>query len=209
MTDTTELVRKGVSLPELLTAIVPARKTASTAIVAQPPKHIVRTGEVEGALNELAELDLVHVDEVRQLTSAEKVALMRERVLLDTLAAFIEKRKAVMKKAVYNHLDIEAAGDDEALRDKDGHLVKAGRVEVPELALAFTREERAGQPHVTAEGLEAVLDHDDYLECTTPVRVVDEAKIMLKVRKDPNIVAKLAEAVVPGEATTAFNKRKL
>jgi hypothetical protein len=133
---------------------------------------------------------------------------MRERVMLDELGKFIDDRKAAMKRAIYNHLD-QTEPDPDAPRDKDGHLVKAGRVEVPALGLAFTRETKQSSPHLTAEALEEVLSHEDYLECTTPVRVVDEAKVMLKVRKKPAIVAQLAQAVTAGEPTTAFNKRKL
>jgi hypothetical protein len=66
MTDTAlELVRKGVSLPDLLTAIVPARKT-STVVQPPAPKQVVRTDAVEAALTTLRALDLVQVDEVRR-----------------------------------------------------------------------------------------------------------------------------------------------
>jgi hypothetical protein len=209
------LIKNAATLPQLLAAIVPARREPAEAVVVAPPKQVELTVKVLDAMDKVREGTVVNVDEVRPLTPAETEALMAERVQLDELEAYIKDRKEAMKSMVYQTLDdaavkaAAAAGAEvDAERDDKGYLILKDRLPVPKLGLAFSREPRSGSPEMTVEGLEANLDREDFLACTTQVRVVDEAKVMLHVRSKPGIVEGLARSIVPKPSTTSLFKRK-
>ena len=205
------LIKNAATLPQLLAAIVPARREPVEIVAVTPPKQVELTKKVLDAMDKIREGTVVNVDEVRALTPAESEALMAERVQLDELEAYIKDRKEAMKAAVYQTLDANAVASgaaDTADRDDKGYLILKDRLPVPKLGFAFSREVRSGAPEMTVEGLEANLDHEDFLACTTQVRVVDEAKVMLHVRNKPEIVPGLAKAIVAKPATTSLYKRK-
>ena len=145
--------------------------------------------------------------------------MMAEREDLDALEKYIKARKDAHRTMVFNHLDIEAE-EAEMVADTDtkGHVLAKGEV-ASTGGHRFTRELRAGSPTVTAEALEElvirgdvvsddVFDHEDYLACTTQVRVLDEEKTLLHMRKNPDIVQALAAAATPGRVTASLNRRK-
>jgi hypothetical protein len=120
---------------------------------------------------------------VRSLTEDELRQLLQEYEDLK----IIEGRRDSIKHAVLNHNDLGLIADDavaDAEVNKDGHYIKKSTVKVPGSGKAFSWEisERGGG-EVTAEALadleaKGVITHDDYLACTTQVRVVDEAKVL-------------------------------
>lgn len=205
-----------IDLQAILKTITPA--PAAPALPAAPPLPAVITEDQRKALDRLHEVfgKVVPTDR-RALQPAEVTALVDERMTLDEIEKLASKRKEGIRTAVCNHLDVEAEEDgnipEDATRDKDGHYVLPGKVPAPDLGKAFSREVRAGTPHITADGLKALVDsgdlsHEDYLEMTTQVRVVDENKIMLRLRKNPDLVRALQKATTPVGKTASVYLRK-
>ena len=155
------LIKNAATLPQLLAAIVPARRETVEVVAVAPPKQVELTSKVLGAMDVIREGTVVNVTEVRALTPAETEALMAERVQLDELEAYIKDRKEAMKSAVYQTLDANAVASGAAAtaeHDDKGYLILKDRLPVPKLGLAFSREVRSGSPEMTVEGLEANLD---------------------------------------------------
>lgn len=198
---------------------VSKREDDTATLPVDLPKSVVATSEQLTALASLPSTVAVAVTptERRRLEADELVALMDERGLLDAVAKLIEDRKEAQRAALFNHFDVEAESTGQTgERDKKGHLLAKAEVVVPGSGKKFTREVRSGSPTLTAEALEAVaqddsvagFDHDDYIACTTQVRVVDEAKVLLHLRKKPSIITALAAATQPGSTTAALYVRK-
>ena len=87
---------------------------------------------------------------------------------------------------------------------EDGWYIAKCGVDSTQHEKGFVRQVQPGSPTLTAEALEAMVGHhgfthEDYLACTSAVRVLDEAKVMLHLRKRPEIVAALQEATVRGK----------
>lgn len=218
-----DLVRKGNGkLPEIVSvALAPteaqAPDTFEVLSVAIAPNSAVLEA-VRDAVVAAAEVAPVTVTERRRLDQDEVNRLMKERIELDEIEKYIKARKDAMKTMVFNHLDIdvEEAGAV-ATPDSKGHYLAKGEV-VSNVGHRFTRELRSGSPTVTAEALEDLVEsgtvsedvfsHEDYLACTTQVRVLDEEKTLLHMRKRPEIVEALAAAAVPGKTTASLNRRK-
>lgn len=178
-------------------------------------KVIAAVDTIVKASKEVAPLT---VTERRKLDQAEVDTLMAERDELDVLEKYIKARKAAHRTMVFNHLDIEleAAGKT-GPTSKDGHYITDGEL-VTTGGHRFTREIRTGAPVLTAEALEDlvaedgvsedVFSHADYLACTTQVRVLDEEKTLIHLRRNPEAVEALALAAMPGTATASLNRRK-
>lgn len=200
---------------------VARRDPADTTPAVDLPKAVVVSAEQAAAIATLADVlaTAVTPTERRTLTADEVVSLMGERAVLDAVAKVIDGRKDAQKAAIFNHLDVEleaAGATGDADRDAKGHYAVKGEVAVPEAGKKFARELRTGSPTLDADALAALVDdpsidfsHDDYLACTTQVRVLDEAKVLLHIRKRPEVVAALGRATKAGSVTASLNVRKL
>jgi hypothetical protein len=208
-------IDKGVALTEILSDLVPVRKEAGVT-KAKVAKPVVLSDAARQAVATLPEKidQAVCPTERRALTAEEIVSLLDERQMLDIVEKVIKDRKDAQKTIVFNHYDVSLEADlgpdgvADLPRDKDGFYVVASGVDAPGFAKGFVRQVRSASPVLTADALLAQVDgedftHDDYLSCTTAVRVIDEAKVMLHLRKKPAIVEAIRQATQPGSLTTA------
>lgn len=178
--------------------ITPAQRTALTLIP-----------EVFGRVNPT---------EPRSLTPDEIQTIFEERDVVDTVAKMAADRKDQIRDIVCFHLDREAEEAEsvgDAPKDARGHYVLAGRHNVPGTGKAFSREVRQGKATIDLDLLKAQVDdpevnfsHDDWLACTTQVRVLDENKVMLRLRENPDLMEAIAKATVRGPATASLFVRK-
>ena len=184
-----------VALEQVLASIAPT----DTGALATVPKNLPLSPEVSTALSRLPQVyQSVVPTEVRALNPQEVYDLLDERVTLDTVKKATEARLGEIKTTVLNHIDLTVP--DEAPRDSSGHKVVAAKVRVAELGKAFSWEPKNGSGTLSADALaqldaEGKIDHELYLTITRPVRVVDEAGLLTALRKDPDLLAKIAEAV--------------
>jgi hypothetical protein len=207
-----------LDLKELLGEIAPAPKPFPAP--SQVPLSRVITATQQVAIDSLPEVfGKVVPTERRELEVKEIPLLMQERLTLDQVSKMANERIEDIKVIVHNHLDSEVEQEfqsqeeqDSAPRDAKGYYVHPGKVPDLESGKAFTREVREASPSLDAEALKALvddgdLDHDQYLSMTTQTRVLDEAKVLLAVRKHPELVKALAMATRPGGKTTAIYVR--
>jgi hypothetical protein len=152
--------------------------------------------------------------EKRQLTPTELAQLLVERATLDTIGAMAEARKADIRTTVVNHFDkkLEAsdAVTDETWVDREGHYVVAAKEPVMGTTQSWSWEERpASAPNLTelmlkdlANDPESGFSKEDYLACTAQVRVVDENKLMLHLKKNPQLAHIFAKVLPASGAKT-------
>lgn len=208
-----------VSLSDLLKVV--ASKPDPLPAPAHLPLPAQITTEQRKALERLPEVfgQVVPVER-RDLLPSEIKALYAERDTLDEIEKLAADRKAAIRTTVCNHLDVVFESDSEKAtepvaseRDKDGHYVAPGKAPIPDTDRCFSREVRSGSPSLNSELLKALveageLDHEDYLEMTTQVRVVDENKVMLKLKKKPQLVQAIAKATTMGRSVASLYVRK-
>lgn len=203
---------------------------------AAPPAVPAITEAQRAALTKVVEVFGGVVPETRRtLTTPEVARLIEERLTLDEIENLAKKRKEGIRTTVCNHLDVKveeeaaearAAGETVELpqRAADGHYIKAGKVGAPGQPQQFSRETRSGSVSVDPDLLRALADdpalqqaladagvtftHDDYLAMTRPVRVIDEARVMLHLRQHPSLVHALKLATKTGQPSAAVSMRK-
>jgi hypothetical protein len=219
-----EKVESGtLTMAALLKALSP--NPVEPAAPAKPPMAAVITDEERKALARVVEVfGKVVPTERRALQPTEVDALVEEKQVLDQIKKMAEKRLADgVRPAVFNHFDTEAEAaegfdPEDTLRDKDGYYVLDGEATgTGSTGMRFTRETREGAPTLDATALKALaedpefegFDHKDYLSMTTQVRVLDESKVMLALKKNPRLVMAVAQATKPGSKTNSFNLRKV
>lgn len=205
-----------ILLADLLRALVP------TPVVevgpAQPPEEPRISADQRAALDRLPDVFGKVVPESRRaLQPTEVEALYEERRTLDEIAALSEKRKEAIRTAVCNHLDVMAEElgyvIQDTIRDKHGHYVLPGEAPIPDSDKKFSREIRNHAPTVDAEALRALtasgeLAHEDFLQMTSQVRVIDENKLMLALKRKPELIRVLAKATRPGSKIAQLYVRK-
>jgi hypothetical protein len=227
-TDLDSLVRTAIqkvnegslTMSALLKALSP--RPAEVAPPAQAPMPVAITDEQRRAVERVGEVfGRVVPTERRALQPAEVTALVEEKETLDALKKMAESRQESLRTTIFNHLDVEAEGSedfdaDDLGRDARGHYTAKGEVRgTPGTAKKFTREVREGAPTLDSEALKALVEdpevaftHEDYLAMTTQIRVVDENKVMLALKKNPALVHAVARATRPGSRTASLNLRK-
>ncbi len=201
--------------------VAPAQPAPVPGITAEQRKALERVVEVFGK---------VVPTERRVLTVPEVGQLIEERMTLDAITDLAEKRKEGIRTTVCNHLDLELeaeatkSGAELPHRDDKGHYVANGKARNPDQPKQFSRETRGSSPTLDPEALRLLADdaglqaklaeagitftHADYLAMTRPVRVVDEAQVMLHLRKNPHLVhaIKLATTSKPSTASVYLRK---
>lgn len=200
------------------------RLTADAAVsddaVATRPTPSIITDEERDALARLPELfGQVCPTAPAPLTTDEADALLAERTLLATVEKLAKTRKDDIRAIVSNALDAvlteSGDADDDTPRDTHGWFLVPGEVAGASNG-RFVRTVRRGSASVDLDRLRELaddpdcelLDHDDWLALTRQTRVFDEAKAALVLRDKPELLRALAEATVPGTASTVINQRK-
>lgn len=210
-----------LSMADLLKAVAPSPTKVKT------PEHMpvsaVIPDEDRKAIERVLEVyGKVVPTERRELQPAEIDALIEEKQVLDRLKKMSERRLTEgVRPAIFNHLDVEAEKadgfDPDSERDKDGHYLLGG--EAPgtgSTGSKYTREVRTASPSLDAEALKALSEdpdypdftHADYLAMTEQVRVIEESKVLLALKKNPNLIHAIAKATRPGSKSASLNLRK-
>lgn len=203
-TNITELLNGG-SLVKVLDKLKPVTPVGGTRVV-KIPKKVELSDEVRAAVESFPKIieDAVTPTERRKLSADEIESLLKERKVLDAIEAVIKERKEAHKTSVFNHYDVvleETEGFDPSKVDvsDDGWYIIRSSVGSPKFDKGFVRQVQEGSPNLTAEALEALIGdsftREDYLACTSAVRVIDEAKVMLHLRKRPEIVPEIQKAI--------------
>ena len=133
-------------------------------------------------------------------------------LLPDGYEAFAKDRKAVIRTTVLNHIDSET--EEETERDKEGHVLRAAKVADQATGKAFSWEMRKHGGTLDPESLLSLveagtIERSTYLAMTTQVRVVDEKKVMLELKKHPELIDALGEAITKTGQTGALNLREV
>jgi hypothetical protein len=216
-----EVIGKGKNLPAVLIQLVP--KTAAVTAADRPvdlPVVVEVTSAISEAVHALGLLTPGHepltVQKRTELTQMQLDKLSEERDALDVLEAYVKARKEAHRSMVFNHFDVvleEKGATDEETDDK-GHYLNKVSVNTQAGSRHFDRQISKGSPVVTAEGLADAVEnvdgftHDDYLACTTQVRVLDEERTLIHMRSHPvTVVDALRYALKPGKVQAALYHR--
>lgn len=217
-----------ISYSDLISAIAP--KPLALPAPAQAPLPAEITPKQKAALEKLPKVfGKVVPTERRALEPIEVGKLLDEREVLDEIATMAEKRKGGIRTTICNHLDVTAENDGKVehdedgniknvLFDKDGHYLLGGEARAPKHEKMFRRELRSNSPTLSEGILKELADdpdidfisHRDFLDMTSQVRVLDENKVMLALRKNPKLLMAIARATTSATTpqTGSLNIRK-
>jgi hypothetical protein len=207
-----------VSLSEVVDRIafssVPAQRTASLPVPRQP------TSDQLEAVKALPEVFAQVVpDTFRALSTDEVNVIAYERDTLKTLEKMIKERVDDITITVHNHLDTEAEeegrADDVEHFTKNGNLCLPGEVLIDGTDKKFTREVSTPKAKLSASTLKKLSEdetypdftHEDYLAMTRQERVVDEAKVLDAVRKNPDLLRAVRDASERPNPIASINVR--
>ena len=217
-----EKINQGISWEDLREMVTQPAQAFTPAKVS-PPATITKAERA--ALERLPDVfGQVVPTEVRALTPKEVDQLLDERRVLKTIEDMAKKRTSDgIRTTVLNHNDtVFTEGKDEAElkeadRTKDGHYVAGGKYPGEgEDEQQFSVEVTKGKPALNPNTLKALAEdkdvewftHADYLAMTTQTRVFDEAKVMLLLKKKPELVRAVREATVRSNPTLTVIPRK-
>lgn len=211
-----------ISLDELLTAITPADSKPVPA-PSRPPLPLKLTDEQQAALKKVTEVYCKVVPtERRELEPAEVAALVEEKSVLDQIKKMAEARHKDIRAIIFNHMDVEAertglADESTPREEKTGHYILEGEVYgTPDAPGGFKRTISNYAPSVSEAALKALADdptvedftHDDYLAMTEQTRVLNENKMMLHLKKRPELISLLTKAITPGSKRISIRQVK-
>jgi hypothetical protein len=153
---------------------------------------------------------------VRSLSEGEIVSLLDARATITEVEKVIKDAKESIRTAVLNHLDLAAAADPavtEAPIDSKGHILRSASLSVPGAKERFSWEVSTGKAKVDDAVLLGLVEsgemsREDFNAVTVPVRVFDEAKFLVEVRKRPGLVDTVFKALTPRSVTAALFVRK-
>lgn len=212
MTTSTALERVGRQIKEgeIVSLEAVLEKVARAAVPTERPTNLpVPRRATPAQLEAVKRLPEVYAkvvpEEVRVMTSEEVAALADERNILKTVEKMVKTRVDDIALTVHNHLDSEIPADEaEEITDftKTGNYVKSGAIPIPGTDQKFDRTVSNPKPVLSPEKLAEVAQDDgfpdftwdDYLSMTRQIRVVDEAKVMEAVRKNPALIKAIGEA---------------
>ena len=207
-------IRDGkITLAEVVAILSPPEAEVVPA-PSKPPLPVAITPKVAEALKQLpAVFGSVVPDERRILSDAELTKLLEERDTIDSIIKTLTERKEKsIRTTVLNHLDValedELSEQPERLaatdRDKEGHYYHSAKANVGDTGKAFSWEVQDGSSVLSPEKLKELdeageIDHKLYLEITTPVRVINEQKLLLAMGQQPEeVLATIKAASIPG-----------
>lgn len=208
-------------LPAVLTSLLPARQPERHAPT-DTPVAVTITPAIVSAVDALSltvarDTPALTVTERRQLTQAELDLLSDERTALDTIEKYIKERKEAHRAMIFNHFDVKAetAGVvGEADQDDKGHWIIADEDHTSDGANRWVRQLSKGSVSLDADALKEQVGafgddftHEDYLACTTAVRVLDEEKALLHLRKKTSIARAWQAAIKIGRPTASLYRR--
>lgn len=201
-------VLKGQGEVEILPAVKEAKSTVASR--KESWKEAVEEFDVDKLLEIQEEMDQF-IDKMKvikdsmsldkiDLTEAEAKDLMTEYLSGKNIAEFLEARKSMVRKLVFQVIDERLR--EEGIEDPEN---QNGSIEVPELGTRFSRE-GAGyrDPSIDGAKLREILG-DDYQNVVVkkiiPERVeekVSEELLTKYLSENPEVLSELQEAVVPG-----------
>jgi hypothetical protein len=233
MSETTE-VTPTAQLTGVRAALSKVKATVTDVLnAAKPQKDLVTLAETpipgSAALNEeaeeavsrvgklLAELDLP--DRRRMLTRDELETLTRTYVEWDKASKGLAASREQIKAAIFNHFDAVAAHDGKIDLDtqhtKEGWAIVEDKTSavVPGLDVKLTREVAGGKTELDVDRLrdlveDEVIEQEDFLALTRQIRVVDEARALEWLRKNPGRAHLLLEGTRTGSARASLYLRK-
>jgi len=219
-------------VPVLPKVVVPTSDQANAALTlvetikAAPvptERRMLTPDEIKALLDERAQLD-----EIEKLLKDRKAA-MRTTIFnhldvktedgISTLKLMHELRENAPETFTKVAADSGLNPDDlpavpEYMTDAEAeHYLVPGSAGVVDRSKVFRRELRTEAPVLTAEGLamledQGSLTHDEFLALTSPVRVVDEAKVLLWLRSHAAKAPLLRDAMTHGSTTASLFVRK-
>lgn len=205
------------------------------ALIAQDPAALpvpapslpaVITPAQRKALERLPEVfGKVSPAEVRAVEPQEITDLLDERQTLATIKGLVEARMTDgIRTIILNHNDkvFERDATEEQIKetpkDKEGHYIVGGKHPgTPgENDKQFSVETGKGTVVLDPNALQALaadedepwFTHKDYIAMTTQTRVFDEAKVMLLLKKKPNLVRAVQKATKRGHGRVSVYERK-
>lgn len=204
---------------DLLTKLARTRTTEIVPLPAEPPVPATITDKAKAALNRLPKVFGKVVPTTRRMLEDQEVKdLVAERETLDEIEKMAKDRKEAIRTTVFNHLDVEfeakhADEVGETPREENGHFVVTGEIKVPGVDKRFTREVRSGSVDLTSDDLKALeaeglITHQDFLDATEPIRYLNENKLMLLLKRKPELVRVIAPRIKTSKTTASFYMRK-
>jgi hypothetical protein len=211
-----------VKLADLVKAVAPPPELPK--VPEDIPLPAVITKAQTEALETLAAVyGQVVPTERRALTVIERAALREERETLDQIEGMAKKRKESIRTAVLNDLDVafeEACPKDDdgnlivpegIFRNDEGHWVEKSTMPCDD-GKVWERRVSAGSVQLDPSKLLALAEDDeypeftrkDYLAMTEQVRVVDELKAMMHLKKNPALVSAIRKATTAKPATLSL-----
>lgn len=229
-----EAVNKGSiswkTLAELLTKGRKPVKVERPAVLPVPAE--ITEKQIEAMRHLLDVFGKVVPTERRALEVSEIAALIDERLTLDIIKEMAETRIGHIRTTVLNHMDVSKenafdnvtdrplGGDliEEALIDKEGHYVPDSKVQVgaPNQEKVFSWERSTIAPDIDLDALKGLADdetvpeftHQDWLAMTEQVRVFNEHRAMIHVKKNTKLLAVLQRCAKAGTARGSLYMRK-
>lgn len=208
------------TIADVLAGIAGAGRTAVSAVVTPLPKKVIATVDQRVSLSRIAE-DLEAFpfpEDRRELTESEKDKLLGLAERLEEVKSLIEKANDSIRTTSFNHFDAVAVREGKIagvardpktgwliLEDKeslahDGHDIKItrevsrGAVEDPTPQLALL--DKAGK-----------IEHQDFLDSTKLVRVLDSEGLMKVIDRNPSFAEKIKDAItVKASKISKYNR---
>lgn len=212
------LAKSDTNWGAVMTALLKVREETLGEIeqesAAKPvPTPVTLTTDERTALSRLDDL----LDVTKWPTQRKELTARQRETLLDllgdekTLKKLLERIEDAVKLAAWNHFDVEAeragTASEDTPTDKWGFYALKGTFSDPDTGLEIERRVTPGKPILTVKALEkleceGVITHQEFLNMTVGVRVLDEGKATAALAKDPTLGRRVAEAI---EYSTAKN----
>lgn len=197
---------KALQKPVDATKAVKVRDDAQDAIAAL--SELLKTVEVPSSRRKVTPQEL---DQIGELVVAAKSVIKAA-----------EEAVSTTKEAVFNHFDVAledavnvGPGELGEAVDGSGHYLIRDEVYVPGIGKRLTRELAEQAPAVNVVTLRQLwergaISRADYFNATRHVdnpRVVDPEGFAALLKRKPELLPKIAEAIVPGSVSARFHVR--
>jgi hypothetical protein len=208
------LAKKTTTVSDVLNAALPEPAVEATPTTPLPksPELNASAAMLMELFDQLTKLKLPHVH--RQLSPTEQKEIVDALATLKPVAKALKTSEAQLKAALFNHLDEVARANgqisEDTLRTQEGWAVLKGVVEGS--AKNAERTPVPGSLTLPESGLRELeeageITHQEYLEMTSAKRVVDEAKTLAWIRKNPARAGLLAKVATRNRVTASLNLR--